>query len=136
MQCARSYDENLAYFKSDTVTQSVKNKITQYRIVITAPDLLLPVIAIFPSTAQQGSVQVDSGPSRNIRVEGVGVDIDGIEKVLVAAQTTVSLEPSLTTQVGPRHKYRLHSHKLIQLLRLLQPFLPVRVFWKVLIEQP
>ena len=80
--------------------QSVKNKITQYRIVITAPDLLLPVIAVFPSTAQQGSVQVDSGPSRNIRVEGVGVDIDGIEKVLVAAQTTVSLEPSLTTQVG------------------------------------
>ena len=80
--------------------QSVKNKITQYRIVITAPDLLLPVIAVFPSTAQQGSVLVDSGPSRNIRVEGVGVDIDGIEKVLVAAQTTVSLEPSLTTQVG------------------------------------
>ncbi len=80
--------------------QSVKNKITQYRIIITAPDLLLPVIAVFPSTAEQGSVQVDSGPSRNIRVEGVGVDIDGIEKVLVAAQTTVSLEPSLTTQVG------------------------------------
>ena len=62
--------------------QSVKNKITQYRIIITAPDLLLPVIAVFPSTAEQGSVQVDSGPSRNIRVEGVGVDIDGIEKVL------------------------------------------------------
>ena len=54
--------------------QSVKNKITQYRIIITAPDLLLPVIAVFPSTAEQGSVQVDSGPSRNIRVEGV-VDI-------------------------------------------------------------
>ncbi|MEE2925223.1 MAG: hypothetical protein VX619_10625 [bacterium] len=80
--------------------QSVKNKITQYRIIITAPDLLLPVIAVFPSTAEQGSVQVDSGPSRNIRVEGVGVDIDGIEKVLIAAQTIVSLEPSLTTQVG------------------------------------
>ena len=72
--------------------QSVKNKITQYRITITAPDLLLPVIAVFPSTAEQGSVQVDSGPSRNIRVEGVGVDIDGIEKVLIAAQTVVSLE--------------------------------------------
>ncbi len=80
--------------------QSVKNKITQYRITITAPDLLLPVIAVFPSTAEQGSVQVDSGPSRNIRVEGVGVDIDGVEKVLIAAQTVVSLEPSLTAQVG------------------------------------
>ena len=80
--------------------QLVKDKITQYRIIITAPDLLLPVIKVFPSTAQTGSVKVDSGPSRNIRVEGVGVDIDGINKVLIAAQTVVNLEPSLTTQVG------------------------------------
>lgn len=80
--------------------QSVKNKITKYVIIVTAPDLLLPVREVFPSTAEQGSVKVDAGPSRNIRVEGHGVDIDGQESTLIAAEVTVDLQPSLTTQVG------------------------------------
>lgn len=80
--------------------QSVKNKIMKYKVIITAPDLLFPVQAFFPSTAEKGSIQVDAGPSRKIRVEGIGVDIDGIEKVLIAAETTLSLQPSLTTQIG------------------------------------
>lgn len=80
--------------------QSVKNKITKYVIIVTAPDLLLPVREEFPSTAEQGSVKVDAGPSRKIRVEGHGVDIVGQESTLIAAEATVDLQPSLTTQVG------------------------------------
>lgn len=79
---------------------AVKNKLTQFKVIITAPDLVLPVIAIFPSTATEGEVSVEAGSFRKIRVEGIGVDLDGISKVLIAAEATVNLSPALTTSMG------------------------------------
>jgi hypothetical protein len=80
----------------------LRKSIVQFRVTITADDLLVPVIAYFPKVIGEvlpssGSVPVPAGKERRILIEGIGVEA---AKILVAAQATVDLDPSTITTVG------------------------------------
>jgi len=83
---------------------SLRNKIVQFKVTVTAPDLLLPVVAYFPQVIGEvlpdsGTVPVPAGNQRKILIEGVGVEGSG-QVTLVAAEATVDLNPSTITTVG------------------------------------
>jgi len=85
----------------------LRDKICQYRVTITASDLFIPVVASFPEQCLEGVappdsgvVEVEAGQLRKIKVEGIGLEFDGTTSILAAAEATLDLTPSVTTNLG------------------------------------
>ena len=95
----------LANSKLRMAVAGLRDKICQFRVTISAKDLFKPVVKNFPETCLEGQappdsgvVEVEAGLERNIRVEGLGLEPgDTVANVLVAAEATLDLSPSITT---------------------------------------
>ena len=99
--------KSTAYSVLRKAVSGLKDKICQFRVTITASDLFVPIVANFPDQCltgvappDSGVVQVDAGLLRKVRVEGIGLEFDGTQTILAAAEATLDLSPSVTTNIG------------------------------------
>ncbi|MCO4783677.1 MAG: hypothetical protein KC646_15225 [Candidatus Cloacimonetes bacterium] len=77
------------------------NKVTKYRVLIETASKGVLWDKEYPSSQKTADdIQVEAGPDRKITVEGIGVDFDGLTKVLISAQANVNLEPAEIEVLG------------------------------------
>ncbi|PCJ16939.1 MAG: hypothetical protein COB02_14835 [Candidatus Cloacimonadota bacterium] len=90
-----------SYLSIQKATSTIRNKISEYRVLIQDPFNKVLWDKRYPSTQQRADdIQVESGPDRKITVEGIGIDFDGVSKVLVTAEAKVNLEPAEVEVLG------------------------------------
>ena len=97
----------LANSKLRLAIAGLREKICQFRVTISAADLIKDVVKSFPERCldgvappDSGVVEVEAGLHRKIRVEGLGLELgDSVPSVLVAAQATLDLSPAITTSL-------------------------------------
>jgi hypothetical protein len=98
---AEQMRENQKSFVARSMSiSSLRGKISEFRVTVTGPGILIPLVQTFPSTTTEGVIRVESGKSRVILIEGVGVDMDGSTRKLVSARTVVDLEPAIQLELG------------------------------------
>jgi hypothetical protein len=81
-------------------TSSLSGRVSKFRITVTGPGIAIPYVQEFPGYSTQATLYVESGLSRSILIEAIGIDIDGTEKVLIKGTATVDLAPSTTVNLG------------------------------------
>ncbi|MCJ8346708.1 hypothetical protein MJH12_14285 [bacterium] len=101
-QTKQSVSKKLAsYMSVQKAISNLINKITKFRVLIVDQSNRVLWDKEYPSTQQRADdIQVEAGSDRIITVEGIGVDFDGLTKVLITAAARVSLEPAEVEILG------------------------------------
>lgn len=98
----KSVSQKLAsHMAIQRAVSNLVNKVTKYRVLIVTATQGVLWDKEYPSTQKRADdIQVEAGPDRKITVEGIGVDFDGVTKVLISAQANVNLEPAEVEVLG------------------------------------